>query len=161
MKDFSKFPAEARERAAVALTFIAEGATPDIAKPMSGLGGGVWELAIRSRGDAYRIVYALQLAEEIRVVHAFQKKSKKGIATPKPEIDLIVERIKRLKGLPGMTKTKQAVVRGSGNVFRDLQLPNAELLQLKALLGAEVVRAMDELGLGARDAERATKIAAA
>jgi predicted XRE-type DNA-binding protein len=61
----------------------------------------------------------------------------------------------------GMIKKKQAVVRGSGNVFRDLALPNAELLQFKALLGAEIVRAMDELGLGARDAERVTKIAAA
>ena len=58
---------------------------------------GVWELAIKSRGDAYRVVYALQIGEEIWVVHAFQKKSKQGIATPKPEIDLVRERIKRLK----------------------------------------------------------------
>ena len=54
-------------------------------------------MAIRSRGDAYRVVYALQLGEDIWIVHAFQKKSKKGIATPKPEIDLVRERIKRLK----------------------------------------------------------------
>jgi phage-related protein len=84
-KDFRDFPGDAQDRAATALTFIAEGATPDIAKPLAGLGGGVWELAIKSRGDAFRVVYALQ------------KKSKKGIATPKFEIDLIKERIKRLK----------------------------------------------------------------
>jgi phage-related protein len=48
-------------------------------------------------GDAYRVVYALQIGEDIWVVHAFQKKSKQGIATPKPEIDLVKERIKRLK----------------------------------------------------------------
>jgi phage-related protein len=54
-------------------------------------------LAIKSRGDAYRVVYALQIGEDVWVVHAFQKKSKQGIATPKPEIDLVKERIKRLK----------------------------------------------------------------
>jgi predicted XRE-type DNA-binding protein len=60
-----------------------------------------------------------------------------------------------------MKPGKIEIVRGSGNVFRDLRVPNTELLQLKALLGAEVVRAMDELGLGPREAERVTKIAAA
>jgi phage-related protein len=68
-----------------------------MAKPLSGLGSGVWELAIKSRGDAWRVVYVLQLGEDIWVVHAFQKKSKHGIATPKMEIDLIRERIKRLR----------------------------------------------------------------
>jgi phage-related protein len=97
LKDFGKFPQDAQTRALTALTMVADGATPDIAKPLSGLGSGVWELAIKSRGDAYRVVYALQLAEEIWVVHAFQKKSKAGIATPKMEIDLLKERIKRLK----------------------------------------------------------------
>lgn len=97
LKDFQDFPQNAQDRALMALTFVAEGLTPDIAKPLTGLGGGVWELAIRSRGDAYRVVYALQLGEDIWIVHAFQKKSKKGIATPKPEIDLVRERIKRLK----------------------------------------------------------------
>lgn len=96
-KDFQSFPADAQNRAATALTYIAEGATPDIAKPLSGLGSGIWELAIKSRGDAYRVVYALQLGEEIWVLHAFQKKSKKGIATPMSEINLVKERIKRLK----------------------------------------------------------------
>jgi hypothetical protein len=49
------------------------------------------------RGDAFRVVYAVQLADEIWVVHAFQKKSTQGIKTPKREIDLIKERLKRLK----------------------------------------------------------------
>ena len=57
----------------------------------------MFELALRQRRDAYRVVYALQLGDDIWVVHAFQKKSKSGIATPKAEIDLINERIKRLK----------------------------------------------------------------
>lgn len=96
-KDFGKFPPEAQSRALTALTMIAGGATPDIAKPLRGFGSGVWELALRTRGDAFRVVYALQLGGDVWVVHAFQKKSKQGIATPKMEIDLIQERIKRLR----------------------------------------------------------------
>ncbi|MEO8375035.1 MAG: type II toxin-antitoxin system RelE/ParE family toxin [Sphingomonas bacterium] len=96
-KAFDAFPAEAIDTAAEALAVIAEGGTPDVAKPLTGLGSGVWELAIKERGDAFRVVYALQLDDDIWVVHAFQKKSKTGIATPKHEIDLVRERIKRLK----------------------------------------------------------------
>jgi phage-related protein len=96
-KDFEAFPARAIDRALDALTIIADGGTPDLAKPLSGLGSGVWELAIRERGDAYRVVYALQLGDDIWVVHAFQKKSTKGISTPRYETDLVRDRIKRLK----------------------------------------------------------------
>lgn len=96
-KDFEAFPVRAIDRALDALTIIADGGTSDLAKPLSGLGAGVWELAIRERGDAYRVVYALQLGEDIWVVHAFQKKSTKGISTPRHEIDLVRDRIKRLK----------------------------------------------------------------
>lgn len=80
-----------------ALTIAAEGQKADIAKPMKGLGSGVFEVALAWRGNAYRTVYALQLGADIWVVHAFQKKSKTGIKTPKQEIDLIKERIKRLR----------------------------------------------------------------
>lgn len=96
-KDFEAFPARAIDRALDALTIIADGGKPDIAKPLAGLGSGVWELAIKERGDAYRVVYALQLGEDIWVVHAFQKKSTTGVATPRHEIDLVRERIGRLK----------------------------------------------------------------
>lgn len=96
-RDFDDFPLAAQQDAARALTLIAEGDTPDIAKPMTGLGSGIWELAIKERGDAFRVVYALQLDDDIWVIHAFQKKSKSGIATPKHEIDVVRERIKRLK----------------------------------------------------------------
>jgi phage-related protein len=97
LKDFQQLPEAVRDDAADALTEIAEGGAPDIAKPLTGLGAGVWELAIKERGDAFRVVYALQLGDDIWVVHAFPKKSKSGIATPKHEIDLVRERIKRLK----------------------------------------------------------------
>ena len=99
LKDFGKFPPTVQDEATDALTAIAEGGTPEVAKPLAGLGSGIWELAIRERGDAFRVVYALQIADDIWVIHAFQKKSKSGIATPKHEIDLVKDRIKRLKEL--------------------------------------------------------------
>lgn len=96
-KDFEDFPAAVREEVADALGLVAEGRKPDIAKPMVGLGTGVLEIAIRHRGDAWRLIYAVQIGTDIWVVHAFQKKSTSGIATPKHEIVLVRERLKRLK----------------------------------------------------------------
>ena len=78
-------------------TIAAEGSKADIAKPMKGLGSGAIEVALAYRSDAYRTVYAVTLGEDICVVHAFQKKSSRGIKTPKKEIDLIRSRISQLK----------------------------------------------------------------
>jgi phage-related protein len=64
---------------------------------MHGLGSGVFEIALPFRGDAFRVVYAVQLADEIWVIHAFQKKSNQGIKTPRREVDLVKDRLKRLK----------------------------------------------------------------
>jgi phage-related protein len=61
------------------------------------LGSGVFEIALPFKGDAFRVVYAVQLADEIWVVNAFQKKSTQGIKTPKREIDPTKDRLKRLK----------------------------------------------------------------
>lgn len=99
LKDFERFPEPVRLEALTALTIAAEGGKADVAKPLTGLGGGVWELAIKSRGDAWRVVYAVQIEDAVWVVHAFQKKSKTGIKTPRHEIDLVRERLKRLKEL--------------------------------------------------------------
>ena len=96
-KDFQDFPTGAQIELARALTVISEGGHPDIAKPLTGLGSGVLELALKHRGDAFRVVYAVQLGSEVWVVHAFQKKSKSGVATPKTDINLIRERLKRLR----------------------------------------------------------------
>jgi phage-related protein len=97
LKEFETFPEGARSICLAALTIAAEGGKADIAKPMHGLGSGVFEIALPFRGDAFRVVYAVQLAEEIWVVHAFQKKSTRGVKTPLREIDLIKDRLKRLK----------------------------------------------------------------
>lgn len=97
LKEFETFPEGVRTICLVALTIAAEGGKADIAKPMHGMGSGVFEIALAFRGDAFRVVYAVQLAEELWVVHAFQKKSTQGIKTPKHEIDLIRDRLKRVK----------------------------------------------------------------
>ena len=98
-KDFRAFPQSAQQKAARALTLISAGDAPESAKPLQSLGTGVWELAIKDFGDAYRVVYVLQLDDDIWVIHAFMKKSTSGIATPKRDIDLVRERLKRLKEL--------------------------------------------------------------
>lgn len=96
-KDFEGFPLAAQDEIMDALSFAADGNMPTIAKPMKGFGSGVFEIALRHRGDAYRAVYTVQIDDDLWVIHAFKKKSKSGIKTPKPDIDLIHERIKRLK----------------------------------------------------------------
>jgi phage-related protein len=97
LKEFSTFPAAVREQMSFALEIAAAGQMADVAKPMKGLDGGVYEIALPHRGDAFRAVYAVKLGDDIWVVHAFQKKSTQGIRTPQREIDVIRERIKRLK----------------------------------------------------------------
>src|SRR5208283_2210391 len=84
-KEFEAFPRGAQSICLAALTIAAEGGKADIAKPMHNLGSGVFEIALPFRGDAFR------------VVHAFQKKSTQGLKTPQREIDLIKDRLKRLK----------------------------------------------------------------
>ena len=97
LKEFEAFPEGARSICLAALTIAAEGGKADVAKPMHGLGSGVFEIALPFKGDAFRVVYVVQLAEEIWVIHAFQKKSTQGIKTPQREIELIKDRLKRLK----------------------------------------------------------------
>lgn len=84
-----------------ALTIAAENGKADIAKPLTGLGSGVFEIALPFRGDAFRVVYAVQIGIEIWVLHAFQKKSTQGIKTPPHEIELIKSRLKKLKEMLG------------------------------------------------------------
>jgi phage-related protein len=95
--DFREFPEPAQAICLAALTIAAEGGKADIAKPLHGFGSGVFELALPFRGDAFRVVYAVQIGADIWVVHAFQKKSTRGIKTPRREIELVRDRLERLK----------------------------------------------------------------
>ena len=96
-KVFESFPASVQDRVNTALTIAVEGGKADVAKPLKGVGPGVMEIAIRYRTDAWRVVYVTEVAGRLWVIHAFRKKSKTGIRTPKAEIDLIEGRVARLR----------------------------------------------------------------
>ena len=96
-KAYESFPAAVRDRVSTALTIAAEGGKADIAKPLTGLGPSIMEIAVRYRTDAWRAVYVTEIAGSLWVIHAFRKKSKVGRKTPKSEIDLVKARLSRLK----------------------------------------------------------------
>jgi phage-related protein len=98
-RNIQAFPPDARRIIGGELQLLQYGGMPKDAKPLRGIGSGVLEIAIRHAGEAYRTVVALQLGSAIYVLHAFQKKSKKGIATPKQDVDLIKQRYKEAKEL--------------------------------------------------------------
>jgi len=96
-KDFEEFPNDVQSDTLDALTIAADGGKSARAKPFHGVDGGVFEIALRYRGDAFRALYAVKIDADIWVIHAFQKKSKSGIKTPRIEVDLIHDRLRRLK----------------------------------------------------------------
>lgn len=78
-----------------ALHLAQSGKKHEHAKPLKGFGGaGVLEVVESHMGDTYRAVYTVKIVERVYVLHCFQKKSTKGIETPKPDIDVIRERLK-------------------------------------------------------------------
>ena len=91
-RNIQAFPEGAQKIIGDELQLIQFGGMPRDAKPFKGVGSGVIEIALRYEGDAFRTVVAVQLGEMIYVLHAFQKKSKKGTATPKQDVDLIKQR---------------------------------------------------------------------
>ncbi|MFI5458992.1 MAG: type II toxin-antitoxin system RelE/ParE family toxin [Isosphaerales bacterium] len=98
-RNIQAFPVEAQKIIGDELQLIQFGGMPKDAKPFKGVGSGVFEIALRHDAEAYRTVLAVQLGRKIYVLHAFQKKSKKGIATPKQAVDLIKQRYKEAKEL--------------------------------------------------------------
>ena len=79
---------------AFAATLAQRGEKHVSAKPLKDVGSGLVEVVSNHRGDTFRAVYTVRLADRIYVLHAFQKKSKRGIATPQVEVDLIRRRLK-------------------------------------------------------------------
>lgn len=91
-KSLREFPDGAQKLLGDELQLIQFGGMPKDAKPFKGVGSGVLEIALRYASDAYRVVLAVQIGKRIYILHAFQKKSKKGIETPKRDVDLIKKR---------------------------------------------------------------------
>jgi phage-related protein len=93
--DIREFPAEVRDTMGFALYQAQRGEKHLDAKPLKGFGSAsVLEIVEDHTGDTYRAMYTVRFAGVVYVLHAFQKKSKKGIATPKHEINLIHDRLK-------------------------------------------------------------------
>lgn len=95
--DFEDFPENVQSDMLDALIIASEGGKSNKAKPFKSVEGGVFEIALQCRGDAFRTLYANKIGTDIWVIHAFQKKSKSGIKTPQMEVELICERLKILK----------------------------------------------------------------
>lgn len=94
-KDLKSFPDEVRRAIGFALSQAQLGGKAPSAKPLSGFGGaGVLEIVENYHTDTYRAVYTVRFGDLVYVLHVFQKKSKKGRATPKPEVALIKSRLK-------------------------------------------------------------------
>ena len=96
--DLSAFPNDVKLQIGGALWDAQVGLKSPSAKPLKGFGGGgVLEVVANFDGNAFRTVYTVRFAEAVYVLHAFQTKSRRGIATPKGELDLIAARLVRAK----------------------------------------------------------------
>jgi len=95
LRALKSFPATVQNEVGYALFLAQRGDKHVAAKPLTGLGPGVLEVVSDYRGDTFRAVYAVRLANQVFVLHAFQKKSKRGIATPQADVELIRRRLRR------------------------------------------------------------------
>lgn len=96
LKDLKKFPEDVQDEIGYILYQVQIGEHHGKIKPLKGF-RGVMEIVSDYDKDTYRAVYAIKLGDEIYVLHAFKKKSKKGIRTPKEEIEVIKQRLKIAK----------------------------------------------------------------
>ena len=94
LKQVKSFPSEVRRDIGSSLYDAQLGDKPNNAKPFKGVGTGIFEIVSRFDSDTYRTVYAVQISNCIYVLHAFMKKSPKGIKTAQKDVDLIKKRYK-------------------------------------------------------------------
>ena len=93
LEDLRKFPKEVQREIGYALYVAQIGGKHRKAKPLKGF-SGVWEIVSDYSTDTYRAVYTVKIGDSIYVLHCFQKKSKRGISSPKKEIDLVRQRLR-------------------------------------------------------------------
>jgi phage-related protein len=95
LRELKTFPAAVQDEMSYAIYLAQRGDRHVSAKPLKGLGSGVLEIVSDHRGDTFRWVYTVRYVDRVFVLHAFQKKSKSGITTPKADVELIKQRLKR------------------------------------------------------------------
>ncbi len=95
LRELRSFPGIVQDEMGYAIYLAQCGQKHVSAKPLKGMGSGVLEVVSDDRGDTFRSVYTVRFAARVFVLHAFQKKSKGGIATPKADVELIKQRLKQ------------------------------------------------------------------
>jgi phage-related protein len=107
-RDLKAFPDAVRQEIGQAMYEVQLGLHPKAAKPLKGVGSGVLEIRDNHDGDTYRAVYTVQFEEAVYVLHAFQKKSTSGIATPQRHLDLIRQRLREAKAIHEANKESRS-----------------------------------------------------
>lgn len=98
LEDLRSFPDAVRRVAGYALYLAQTGSKHPDARPLKGFSGaGVLEVPVDTEGKTYRVIYTVLFPNAVYVLHAFQKKAKRGIATPQQELDLIRARLRRAR----------------------------------------------------------------
>jgi phage-related protein len=94
-----KMPQEIRRAMGFQLQAAQKGEKPGLAQPFKGVGSGVFEIRKDYHTNTYRAVYAVQIGQSMYVLHVFQKKSTRGIQTPKADVALIKQRYREAQEL--------------------------------------------------------------
>lgn len=143
LDQLTSFPPGVRQRLGFALYQAQIGQKHESAKILHGFAETVWQVRADDLAGTYRAMYVVQLQEAVYVLHAFQKKSKSGIATPQRELNLLRQRLQLSRKLAGKrgewAMPLQDHVPSSGNVFADLNLPAADDLLAKAELAGKII----------------------
>jgi len=149
-KDLRKFPDPVQHQVGYAIYIAHALRKHRDTKVLTGFGGaGVLEVVEDFRGDTFRAVYTLKYSDSVCVLHAFQKKSKSGRETPRRDMELIEQRLREAEQIAKREKvmSKKSYEMGSGNVFKDLGIPNAEEHLVKAQLVFKIDTIMKDRGL--------------
>jgi phage-related protein len=101
LKVLQGFPKEVQGDIGHGLYLVQSGLTPQNAKSLAGIAGGVYEIVARFDRETHRAVYAVKIGDKVYVLHVFQKKSKSGIRTPQQDIDVILSRLKEAQRREG------------------------------------------------------------
>ncbi|PLX95429.1 MAG: addiction module toxin RelE [Desulfuromonas sp.] len=103
LRELSAFPKEVKQTFGAAIYYAQLGGKHPQTKPMKGhKGAGVLEIVEDFDKETYRCIYTVRYGDRVYVLHAFQKKSKKGIATPQTDLDVVKARLKDVKELEGI-----------------------------------------------------------
>jgi phage-related protein/predicted XRE-type DNA-binding protein len=169
-RDLLGFPEWVKDRIGTALGTAQFGGKHPAAKPWKGEGPGLVEIVEHHAGDTYRAVYTVRFEKAVYVLHAFQKKSPKGIKTARTDVEPVHRRLQAarehylsnfeeswyVRGAEMKAKGKHdlRIRASSGNVFADLNLENAEEKQTKLKLAVALNRVLDRAGLSQAEAAK-------